>query len=103
MIMACTSTQTRTRSSKANTGSTYIQCDLQLVSFGENRLRPGTASIWISGTVILSTHKNKADLHSEKISAIGRIPRDDGGPVFAEPWQAHAFALAINLSEQGYF
>jgi len=51
----------------------------------------------------LSTHKNKADLHSEKISAIGRIPRDDGGPVFAEPWQAHAFALAINLSEQGYF
>jgi nitrile hydratase accessory protein len=24
-------------------------------------------------------------------------------PVFAEPWQARAFALAMRLSEQGYF
>jgi nitrile hydratase accessory protein len=24
-------------------------------------------------------------------------------PVFAEPWQARAFALAMKLSEQGYF
>ena len=28
------------------------------------------------------------------------IPRE---PVFAEPWQAQAFALAVKLSEQGYF
>jgi len=31
------------------------------------------------------------------------LPRDDGGPVFAEPWQAQAFALAVKLSEQGHF
>ena len=31
------------------------------------------------------------------------MPRDEGGPVFAEPWQAQAFALAVKLSEQGYF
>ena len=31
------------------------------------------------------------------------IPHDEGGPVFAEPWQAQAFALAVRLSEQGYF
>jgi nitrile hydratase accessory protein len=31
------------------------------------------------------------------------LPRDEGGPVFAEPWQAQAFALAIKLSEQGHF
>jgi nitrile hydratase accessory protein len=31
------------------------------------------------------------------------LPRDAGGPVFAEPWQAQAFALAVRLSEQGYF
>lgn len=31
------------------------------------------------------------------------LPRDERGPVFAEPWQAQAFALAIKLSEQGYF
>jgi nitrile hydratase accessory protein len=29
--------------------------------------------------------------------------RDDGGPVFAEPWQAQAFALAVTLSDQGHF
>jgi nitrile hydratase accessory protein len=27
----------------------------------------------------------------------------DPDPVFAEPWQAQAFALAVKLSEQGYF
>jgi nitrile hydratase accessory protein len=25
------------------------------------------------------------------------------GPVFAEPWQAEAFSLAVKLSEQGHF
>ena len=37
---------------------------------------------------------------------IARLPplrRDDDGPVFAEPWQAQAFALAVKLSEQGHF
>ncbi len=37
------------------------------------------------------------------LAALPRLPRDDGGPVFAEPWQANAFALAVKLSEQGYF
>jgi nitrile hydratase accessory protein len=32
-----------------------------------------------------------------------RLPRDEGGPVFAEPWQAQAFALALKLSAQGHF
>lgn len=31
------------------------------------------------------------------------MPRDEEGPVFAEPWQAQAFALAVKLSEQGHF
>ena len=29
--------------------------------------------------------------------------RADDGPVFAKPWQAHAFALAVKLQEQGHF
>ena len=37
------------------------------------------------------------------LSALPQLPRDDGGPVFAEPWQAQAFALAVKLSEQGHF
>jgi nitrile hydratase accessory protein len=40
---------------------------------------------------------------SDRIAALPKLPRDDGGPVFAEPWQAQAFALAVKLSEQGYF
>ena len=31
------------------------------------------------------------------------LPRGEDGPVFAEPWQAQAFALAARLSEQGHF
>jgi nitrile hydratase accessory protein len=37
------------------------------------------------------------------LAALPRLPRDQGGPVFAEPWQAQAFALAVMLSGQGYF
>ena len=30
------------------------------------------------------------------------VPRTADGPVFAEPWQASAFALAVSLSHQGH-
>lgn len=30
-------------------------------------------------------------------------PVDDGEPVFREPWEAHAFAMAVHLHEQGLF
>jgi len=39
----------------------------------------------------------------ERPAKLPQLPRDEGGPVFAEPWQAQAFALAVKLSEQGYF
>jgi nitrile hydratase accessory protein len=35
--------------------------------------------------------------------AFARLPRDAEGPVFADPWQGQAFALAVRLSEQGHF
>jgi nitrile hydratase accessory protein len=38
-----------------------------------------------------------------KLDDLPRLPRDEGGPVFAEPWQAQAFAMAVKLSEQGHF
>jgi len=40
---------------------------------------------------------------ADRLAALPRLPRDPGGPVFAEPWEAQAFALAVRLSEQGYF
>jgi nitrile hydratase accessory protein len=38
-----------------------------------------------------------------RFADLPRLPRDEGGAVFAEPWQAQAFALAVRLSEQGHF
>ena len=38
-----------------------------------------------------------------RIAALPSLPRDTGGPVFAEPWEAQAFALAVKLSQQGHF
>jgi nitrile hydratase accessory protein len=31
------------------------------------------------------------------------LPRDGAGPVFAEPWEAQAFAMAVKLNEAGVF
>ena len=37
------------------------------------------------------------------LDALPALPRTQDGPLFAEPWQAQAFALAVRLQEQGYF
>ncbi|MDD1533938.1 nitrile hydratase accessory protein [Bradyrhizobium sp. WBOS4] len=36
-------------------------------------------------------------------AAIPSIPRDDDGPVFRAPWEAHAFAMALTLHQRGVF
>jgi nitrile hydratase accessory protein len=38
-----------------------------------------------------------------KLSDSERLPKDAGGPVFAEPWEAQAFAMAVTLNESGVF
>jgi len=35
--------------------------------------------------------------------SVSSIPRNAEGPVFREPWEAHAFALALSLNERGLF
>ncbi len=37
------------------------------------------------------------------LEALPALPRDEEGPVFREPWEAHAFAMAVRLSEAGIF
>jgi len=40
---------------------------------------------------------------TQAASALPGIPRDDDGPVFREPWEAQAFAMALSLHERGLF
>jgi nitrile hydratase accessory protein len=47
--------------------------------------------------------KLESDAIAERMTALTSLPRDAEGPVFEEPWQAQAFALAVKLSEQGHF
>jgi nitrile hydratase accessory protein len=37
------------------------------------------------------------------LDALPAIPLDKEGPVFREPWEAQAFAMALELHEQGRF
>jgi len=37
------------------------------------------------------------------IDDLPALPRDNDGPVFSQPWEAKAFALAVRLSESGCF
>jgi nitrile hydratase accessory protein len=46
---------------------------------------------------------NMPDISDDRLKDLPRIPRDEGGPVFAEPWQAQAFAMAVKLSDEGHF
>ena len=40
---------------------------------------------------------------SSRVEDLPRLPQDADGPVFAEPWQAQAFALTIRLHEADCF
>ncbi|HEY7392764.1 MAG TPA: nitrile hydratase accessory protein [Bryobacteraceae bacterium] len=46
---------------------------------------------------------NPPDLTNLELAKLPSLPRDEDGPVFAEPWQAQAFALAVELSAKGCF
>jgi nitrile hydratase accessory protein len=37
------------------------------------------------------------------VTAVPGIPRDADGPVFREPWEAQAFAMALVLHDRGMF
>ncbi|HEY2707404.1 MAG TPA: nitrile hydratase accessory protein [Caulobacteraceae bacterium] len=43
------------------------------------------------------------ELQESAALALPGLPRDAEGPVFAEPWQAQAFAMAVRLNAEGAF
>jgi nitrile hydratase accessory protein len=40
---------------------------------------------------------------AEAARTLADLPRDGDGPVFREPWEAQAFAMALSLHERGLF
>lgn len=40
---------------------------------------------------------------AQATSVLRDLPLDDDGPVFREPWEAQAFAMALSLHERGLF
>jgi nitrile hydratase accessory protein len=53
------------------------------------------------------TQKSRGEIGSgaelQAMEALPGIPQDGEGPVFREPWEAHAFAMAVSLHERGLF
>src|SRR6516164_6851919 len=96
--MAPTSFPTATRSSRVKTRSTSILCAFPHASCGGRQRQRVTRSTLISGKTIWSPFEPMPDR-----ATLPSLPSDEEGPVFAEPWQAHAFALAVKLSESGLF
>jgi nitrile hydratase accessory protein len=50
-----------------------------------------------------SSERSIAVTNSDQHPHFPGLPRESDGPVFAEPWQAQAFALAVRLSAEGHF
>jgi len=90
--MACLFSPTRERISRATNLSMCIQYGSMRANCGVVTETRAMRFIWTCGRITLS-----------RLDDLPRLPRDADGPVFAEPWQAQAFALAVKLSEQGHF
>ena len=39
----------------------------------------------------------------DALAALPHLPQDEDGPLFSEPWQAQAFAMALALHERGLY
>ena len=50
-----------------------------------------------------SLGRNDQEAARRATEDVASIPRDSDGPVFREPWEAQAFAMALALHERGLF
>ena len=62
-----------------------------------------TAFIWIFSTTIWRRlpELSKDMIDPDALKNLPLLPRDEEGPVFAEPWQAQVFAVVVKLNEAG--
>src|SRR4030095_14578452 len=98
-IMGSISFPIRTPILRAKNASTSTPFGSPHRSCGGQTHRRETQCISTSGMTTLNVPR--PTLGSDHLSDLPRLPRDEGGPVFAAPWQAHA--VEVKLSEQGHF
>ena len=53
--------------------------------------------------MIISTRPKHEMVDKAQLTATPSLPLAEDGPLFAEPWQAQAFAMAVRLSAEGHF
>src|SRR6266849_1099292 len=100
-IMASSSFRTPTLIFSARSRSTFTPYASPHVNCGASKRHNRIPFTSICGTTTLT---QLDPIREPQIPGdLPQLPRDAGGPVFAEPWQAQAFALAVKLSEQGHF
>src|SRR5437868_15527720 len=99
--MECLCFRTRMLTAAERSRSICTRCDLQPVNFGASKPDRKIPCTWTCGMTTLNQPNPIRE--SQNLAALPQLPRDAGEPVFAEPWQAQAFALAVRLSEQGHF
>src|SRR5215813_1830462 len=98
---ASRSCRTPTFRDSAQSSSMCIRCASPHANCGVIKPARAIPCTPIYGKAILNPLKPV--LPSVQLDTLPPLPRDEGGPVFAEPWQAQAFALAVKLSELGHF
>src|SRR5258708_8893704 len=99
--MASSFFRTPTVTCSARNRKMYTGCASPRASCGEKRLR--RAILFISPCGMTTLSRPDPIPEPESLAALRSLPRDEGGPVFAEPWEAQAFALAVKLYAQGHF
>src|SRR5437016_9640429 len=92
--MAFTCSQTPSLPAPAKNRSTFTPSDSKPGNYGVRRHLRVMRYISIYGMTTLTT---------SKFESLPKLPKDEGGPVFAEPWEAQAFAMAVKLSQAGCF
>src|ERR1700693_1767152 len=93
--------KTLRHSSWTRSRSMFTRCALTHGRYGAKR--PAGAFVYTLICGMTTLNQSNPISKPENLAELPRLPQDNGGPVFAEPWQAQAFALAVNLSEQGHF
>ena len=101
---ASTCSRTRSRSARARTRNGSIRCCSTPGSCGAKPPTRSRKSRSKPGTPILSPRDAIDPAAARRATqAVPSIPCDAEGPVFREPWEAQAFAMALALHERGLF